>query len=81
MEKTYNQKLIEHIETATAEGRAEHKNANTLNYIFITEPDGWISIIEYIDGRYIAKLQACDQQKAYEYITLREPLNIQVNIF
>lgn len=79
MEKSYNEKVIDYIQTAKQEGRTERIQANTIDYLFITEQDGWISIIERKEGRYIPCLQANNREHALTWITMREPVTVQVN--
>ena len=54
--------------------RTEPRYANGIDYIYEFLPDGWIAIYEYRDGLPLRPLiQACDVNKADDYIYLREP--------
>ena len=53
---------------------------NGVDYTLITEPDGWVTIIERNIGGYSVLLQACNRQKAIDYIVMREPLSVAVDI-
>jgi len=66
--------IEKYIMDAISEGRAEKINRNKIDWILITEPDGWMSIIQSSDNRYIPKLQACNRDKALDYIEMVEPM-------
>ena len=76
----FQEGLIKHIAQASKEFRVSRCSYNTIDYILITESDGWISIIQYREGIYKALLQACNAEKAHEYCSLREPCSVSVNI-
>jgi len=66
-----------HLNKAKKEGRARIYHSNNIDYWFITETDGWISIIEISsDAGYIPVIQACNIDKAMDYIVLRERINV-----
>ena len=69
-------KINSYIQKARNEGRAKIHHSNNIDYWFITEMDGWISIIEVNpDAGYIPLIQACNIDKAEDYIALREKVN------
>lgn len=70
--------LIEMIKRAHEEGRAvEEYRANGERYLFITAPDGWISIINATDpGSLRPEIEAADRQHAATYCELTEPLRV-----
>ena len=71
----------EYIAKARSDGRTiTNEYVNGIDYVFITEPDGWISIIERNECGYSPLLQAANRQKAIEYIVMREPLPVAVNV-
>lgn len=71
----------EYITRSRSEGKQiTNEYSNGIDYTLITEPDGWITIIErYING-YSVLLKARNRQKAIEYIVRREPIPVAVNI-
>ena len=71
----------EYIENAKKSGKnVTHNYANGLAYIFVKEPDGWISILQREQsGEYTPKIQAADEARAKGYISMIEPLPIQLN--
>ena len=73
-------KLCEMIRRANEEGRpVEEYRANGERYFFITQPDGWISIINATDpGSYWPAIEAADRQHAATYCELTEPLRVPV---
>ena len=52
--------------------RTERRYANGLDYIFIFEKDGWISVMDVTGGIYSPVIQAKDTEHAESYISLRE---------
>ena len=55
--------------------RIESHSANGIDYKFEFMSDGWIGIYEYRDGLpWKPIIQACNLDKALEYITFREPV-------
>lgn len=71
----------EYIAKARSNGRTiTNEYANGIDYVFIVEPDGWISIIERNECGYTPLLQAANRQKAIEYIVMRESLPVAVNV-
>ena len=62
------------------ETRDNLQSKQRIDYTLITEPDGWVTIIERNISGYSVLLQACNRQKAIDYIVMREPLPIAVNI-
>ena len=71
----------EYITQSSAEGKViTNEYANGIDYTLITELDGWVTIIERNISGYAVLLQACNRQKAIEYIVRREPLPVAVNI-
>ena len=72
----------EYIENAIKNGKNITRcYANGLAYVFIKEPDGWISILQrQQNGDYIPKIQAKDEPHAKSYINMIEPLAIPANI-
>ena len=73
------------IEADITQSRTEGKvitneYSNGIDYTLITEPDGWVTIIERNISGYAVLLQACNRAKAIEYIVRREPLPVAVNI-
>lgn len=81
MDNEYSDKVRKHVEKAMSEGRAERVHYNTVDYVLITEEDGWISIIEAssIKG-YVPLMQALNRDKAIDYCVFREPVPVPVNI-
>lgn len=72
----------EYIDNAIKNGKdvARHY-ANGIAYVFVKEPDGWISILQMEqNGEYTPKIQAKDEPHAKCYIDMIEPLTIPVNI-
>ena len=71
----------EYITQSRSEGKdISNEYINGIDYTLITEPDGWVTIIERNLSGYAVLLQACNRQKAIEYIVRREPLPVAVNI-
>ena len=71
----------DYITQSRAEGKAiSNEYINGIDYTLITEPDGWVTIIERNISGYSVLLQACNRQKAIDYIVRREPLPVAVNI-
>ena len=71
----------EYITQSRSEGKViTNEYVNGVDYTLITEPDGWITIIERNLSGYAVLLQACNRQKAVEYIVRREPIPVAVNI-
>ena len=71
----------EYIAKARSDGRTiANEYVNGIDYVFIEEADGWISIIERNECGYSPLLQAANRQKAIEYIVMREPLPVAVNV-
>lgn len=71
----------EYIAKARSDGRTiTNEYINGIDYVFIVETDGWISIIERNECGYTPLLQAANRQKAIDYIVMREPLPVAVNI-
>ena len=73
------------VEEYIAQSRTDGKEItneyiNGIDYTLITEPDGWVTIIERNLSGYAVLLQASNLQKAIEYIVRREPLPVSVNI-
>lgn len=63
----------------SAKKRHLNRNANGINYRFEFEPDGWVSIYELNDsGLPIPVIQACNLEKAEEYIYFRERPNVPI---
>ena len=70
----------DYITQSLAEGKViSNEYANGIDYTMITEPDGWVTIIEHNHSGYSVLLQACNRQKAIDYIVMREPLPVAVN--
>ena len=70
-----------YITQSRAEGKAvTNEYVNCVDYTLITEHDGWVTIIERNLSGYHILLQACNYQKAIDYIVMREPLPVPVNI-
>ena len=73
--------IEEYITQSRAEGKQiTNEYSNGIGYTLITEPDGWITIIERNLSGYAVLLQACNRQKAIEYLVRREPIPVPVNI-
>lgn len=69
----------EYIEKARSDGRKiTNEYANGIDYLFIVELDGWVSIIERNKVGYRLVIQACNREKALEYIAMREPITVPV---
>lgn len=65
------------VEEYIAQSRAEGKQitneySNGIDYTLITEPDGWVTVIERNISGYSVLIQACNRQKALEYIVRRD---------
>jgi len=59
--------------------RTENHRANGIDYVYEFLADGWIGIYEYRDGLPLRPIiQACNTDKANEYITMREPVSAGV---
>ena len=69
-------RYMQYVENARKNGqRVERRHANGLNYRFVWENDGWISIFQVTDwGEYRPKTQARDEAHAESYIAFIEPL-------
>ena len=71
----------EYIAQSRAEGKViTNEYVNGVDYTLITEPDGWVTIIERNISGYSVLLQACNRAKAIDYIVQREPLPVAVDI-
>lgn len=71
----------EYITKSRTEGKViTNEYVNDVDYTLITEPDGWVTIIERNISGYSVLCQAKDRQKAIDYIAMREPLPVAVNI-
>ena len=73
------------VEAYITQSRTEGKPitneyVNGVDYTLITEPDGWVTIIERNISGYSVLLQACNRAKAIDYIVQREPLPVAVDI-
>lgn len=65
----------EYITQSRAEGKPiTNEHINGIDYTLITELDGWVTIIERNLSGYAVLLQACNRQKAIEYIVRREQI-------
>ena len=70
-----------YITQSRTEGKPiTNEYVNGVDYTLITEPDGWVTIIEHNHSGYSVLLQACNRQKAIDYIVMREPLPVAVDI-
>lgn len=59
--------IKQYIENAITDGREVTKHyANSCDYIFIKEDDGWISIIGITDGDSAVIQAHCHSSKGYE---------------
>ena len=73
--------VSEYITQSRAEGKViTNEYVNGIDYTLITEPDGWVTIIEHNISGYSVLLQACNRAKAIDYIVQREPLPVAVDI-
>ena len=73
--------VADYITQSRSEGKViTNEYVNGVDYTLITEPDGWVTIIERNISGYSVLLQACNYQKAIDYIVMREPLPLAVNI-
>ena len=71
----------EYITQSRSEGKViNNEYVNGVDYTLITELDGWVTIIERNLSGYSVLLQACNRQKAIEYIVRREPIPVAVDI-
>ena len=71
----------EYIAKARSDGRTiTNEYVNGIDYVFIVESDGWVSIIERSECGYRPLLQAANRQKAIDYIVMRETIPVSVNI-
>ena len=71
----------EYITQSRSEGKQiTNEHSNGIDYTLITEPDGWVTIIERNISGYSVLLQASNREKAIEYMVRREPLPVAVNI-
>ena len=53
----------------------ESRYANGISYVYEFLADGWIAIYEFIDGLPLKPIiQACNSEKADDYIAMREPI-------
>jgi hypothetical protein len=72
-------KIRNYVENARAAGlKVERRHANRLDYLFIHEADGWVSVVETAGGDYRAVIQAADVGHAESYIAMIEPLTVPV---
>ena len=70
-----------YITQSRTEGKViSNEYINGIDYTLITEPDGWVTIIEHNISGYIILLQASNRQKAIEYMVTHEPLPLAVDI-
>lgn len=70
-----------YITQSRTEGKViNNEYVNGIDYTLITEPDGWVTIIERNIRGYSVLLQACNRSKAIDYIVQREPLPVAVDI-
>lgn len=70
-----------YITQSRTEGKViTNEYVNGIDYTLITEPDGWVTIIERNISGYHILLQECNRQKAIDYIVMREPIPVPVNI-
>lgn len=69
-------KLIEYVNKAQTEGRTSTHSANGINYVFVEDTDGWLSVVEITNGQYYAHIQAADLQHALAYISRVEPVTV-----
>ena len=77
----YNDKIKEYVEQARKDGkRIKIKYANGLDYLYVFERDGWISIINVTGGYYSPVIQAKDEAHADSCIGLIEAVTIPINI-
>ena len=73
--------IEEYITQSRTEGKSiSNEYVNGVDYTLITEPDGWVTIIERNLSGYAVLLQASNREKAIEYMVQREPLPVPVNI-
>ena len=73
---------VKYVDTARQRGcKIERRYANGIDYIFIHEKDGWISIMNVTGGIYKPVIQAKDSEHADNFIALREPLTVPVQFF
>lgn len=71
MQEIYRQ----YVEKSKQQGcKTERRYANGLDYLFIYERDGWISIMDVTGGIYKPIIQSKDLEHAESYIALREPI-------
>lgn len=71
----------EYITQSRNEGKViTNEYVNGVDYTLITEHDGWVTIIERNLSGYSVLLQACNRAKAIDYIVMREPLPLAVDI-
>ena len=71
---------IEYVEKAKESGKKiTNEHANGIDYLFIVEPDNWVSIVERNKYGYRLIIQACNREKALEYIVMREPITVPIN--
>ena len=71
----------EYITQSRTEGKLiTNEYINGVDYTLITESDGWVTIIERNISGYSVLLQACNLHKAIDYIVMREPLPVAVDI-
>ena len=70
-----------YITQSRTEGKiVDNEYVNGVDYTLITEPDGWVTIIELNISAYSFLLQACNRAKAIDYMVQREPLPVAVDI-
>ena len=70
-----------YITQSRTEGKiVDNEYVNGIDYTLITEPDGWVTIIEHNISGYSVLLQACNRAKAIDYMVQREPLPVAVDI-
>ena len=73
--------VSEYITQSRTEGKViTNEYINGVDYTLITEPDGWVTIIERNISGYSVLLQASSREKAIEYMVRREPLPVATNI-
>lgn len=77
---TYEEKIAKYVKTAKEEGRTERYYANTIQYLFVTDDDGWIGILKEDEFGYHTVIQAADRGHAISYVEIIEPAPFGMNL-
>ena len=61
--------------------KREHRWENDIEYELVTMLDGWVAIFErQRNGSYVPCIQAFDMPHATNWIAMREPVTVPLNV-